>query len=290
VSARRVGAIVAVALACSLPAVARAATGSGSGRLGGGTPELGVGLLVSTAGDGAGHEIYGAGDEGAPRPVFTRAVPATSGDGVAGLSNLCKTPNGPTGPEYEIGNGWWFDIELFATADGHYLATIATVCQPLAAPFTEPVAPVLTQPPTIGEIWQSVGLPAPAIGVSPEAKGYTGLASWVWAGGSAQPVTIAVQLGGFTISGTAHIIGYGAFPGEGGWVRSRNQGGPGDPAFAHTYERTGTYRLGVATLWSAATVLTGPGLAAPLTIDLGTAVVTNARDYPVVSVRSRLTG
>jgi len=35
-------------------------------------------------------------------------------------------------------------------------------------------------------------------------------------------------------------------------------------------------------------VLTGPGLATPLVINLGTALVTNGRDYPVVEIRSRL--
>jgi hypothetical protein len=71
-------------------------------------------------------------------------------------------------------------------------------------------------------------------------------------------------------------------------VRGKHPGAAGDPAFAHTYETTGTYRLGVATLWTATAVMSGPGLTAPLTIDLGTAVVTNARDYPVVEIRSRL--
>ena len=279
-------AVVATTIVMATPAVAPAGT-TGGGTFGGNAPELGVGLLVSVPGTaGSGHQVYGAGDARAPRPVFTRAVPATSGG--LSLDNLCHTDTGPTGPAYALGNGWNFYIELFATIDGRYLATIDTVCEPLAAPFTEPAPPVIAQPPTMGEIWRAVGLPAPGIGVSPVAKGYTGLPSWVWTTGSPAPVALSANLHGYTITGTARIVGYGVFPGEGGWVRSRTAGGPGEPAFAHTYERTGTYRLGVATLWSAGAVMTGPGLAAPLTIALGTAVVTNARDYPVTSIRSRL--
>ena len=71
-------------------------------------------------------------------------------------------------------------------------------------------------------------------------------------------------------------------------MHSTGAGTPDAPAAEHTYETTGTFRLGVATRWSASAVMTGPGLATPLTIDLGTAIVTNGRDYPVVQVRSRL--
>jgi hypothetical protein len=261
---------------------------AGSGKLGGTPPSLGVGLLVSVPGlAGSGHESYAAADPNAPRPVFERAIPASAGIGVSGLSNLCQI--GPPDPAYPLGNGWLFSIELFATASGAYLATLGTVCEPFApgSAGAVPVPPALAQPPTIGEIWKSVGLPTPPVGVSPAVKGVTGLATWVWTNGSA-PVGVAVSLSGYRVTGTARVIGYGVFPGEGGWVRSRVAGGPSDPAFAHTYEATGTYRLGVATLWSADAVMTGPGLTTPLTIDLGTAVVTNGRDYPVIEIRSRL--
>ena len=83
--------------------------------------------------------------------------------------------------------------------------------------------------------------------MSPETNGITGLPTWVWTSGSA-PVGVSVTLLGYRVTGTARVVGYGVFPGEGGWVRSRVAGGPGDPAFAHTYETVGTYRLGVATL------------------------------------------
>ncbi|HEY5013652.1 MAG TPA: hypothetical protein VIK61_13245, partial [Acidimicrobiia bacterium] len=111
--------------------------------------------------------------------------------------------------------------------------------------------------------------------------------TWIWTGGAA-PVAVSVSLSGFRITGTARVVGYGEFPGEGGWFRSRAGGSVDHPAFTHTYETAGTYRLGVATLWSASAVLTGPGLAAPLAFELGTAVVTNGRDYAVVSVRTHL--
>ena len=147
----------------------------------------------------------------------------------------------------------------------------------------------MPQPPTIGEIWRSIALPVPSIGASPSARGITGLSTRVWTDGSG-PVAIAVSLGGFTITGTANVIGYGVFAGEDGWISSAEAGAADDPAAEHTYETTGTYRLGVATRWSASAVISGPGLVTPLTIDLGTAIVTNGRDYPVVQIRSRLVG
>jgi hypothetical protein len=189
---------------------------------------------------------------------------------------------------YPLGNGWVFAIELFNTATGAYISTVSTMCVQAVSPAGgAPPAPTLAQPPTIGEIWDAARLPTPPVGASPDARGITGLPTWVWTNGSA-PVAVGVTLDGYRVSGTARVVGYGVFSGEGGWVRSDSAGAPGDPAFAHTYETTGTFRLGVATLWTATAVMTGPGLAAPLTIDLGTAVVTNGRDYPVVEIRSRL--
>jgi hypothetical protein len=282
-----VAAVAMVIAILSTPTAANA--GGGEGALHGSPPQLGVGLRVSVPGaTGTGHDTYAADDPSAPRPVFERAIPSSSGGGAGALSNLCMTPDGPTGPEYLLGNGWNYYIELFATATGAYLSTLETVCVPLGpAGIVAPPPPAVSQPPTIGEIWKAVGLPVPAIGVSPAARGITGLPTWIWTGGAA-PVAVSVTLSGFRITGTARVVGYGEFPGEGGWVRSRAGGSVDHPAFTHTYETARTFRLGVATLWSASAVLTGPGLVAPLTIELGTAVVTNGRDYPVVSVNTRL--
>jgi hypothetical protein len=284
----RVVAFVLVAISATTGFTTPAgASSAGTGKFGGAPPVLGVGLLVSTPGAGGGHETFGAGDPHAPRPVFTRAIPAAGGTGAGGLAYLCQI--GPMDPTQPLGNGWIFSIELFATSNGADLGTIRTICEPFApgAPGLQPAPPALPQPPTIGEIWRAAGLPTPPIGVSPPANGITGLPTWVWTAGSAA-VAVAVNLGGYRVAGRARIVGYGVFPGEDGWVRSRVAGKAGDPAFAHTYETVGTYRLGVATLWSADAVMTGPGLANPLTIALGTAVVTNARDYPVTQIRSRL--
>jgi hypothetical protein len=283
---RRLATCALIALATTIGTTSSAGA-AGNGTLGSSPPEIGVGLSVSAPGaSGTGHETYGAGDPKAPRPVFTRAVPASSGVGASGF-NFCQI--GPLDPaHFPLGNGWWFDIELFNTETGAYIATVDRMCVLSAVGATgAPPAPTLPQPPTIGEIWDSVGLPTPPVGVSPAVRGITGLPTWVWTAGSA-PVVVGVTLDGYRITGTARVVGFGVFPGEGGWVQSDHAGAAGDPAFAHTYEATGTYRLGVATLWTATAVMTGPGLTTPLTIDLGTAVVTNARDYPVVEIRSRL--
>lgn len=276
--------VMALVASNAMTAPVRAA---GAGTLGGTPPVIGVGLIVSVPGAaGSGHQTYAATDPKAPRPVFERAIPASSGEGASGL-NFCQI--GPRDPRYPLGNGWVFSIELFETATGTYIATVGTMCvlSATGAAGGPPPPPTLAQPPTIGAIWDAAGLPTPPVGVSPAARGITGLPTWVWTRGAA-PVGVAVSLSGYRVTGTARVVGYGVYSGEGGWAHGNDAGAPGDPAFAHTYETTGTYRLGVATLWTATAVMTGPGLSAPLTIDLGTAVVTNGRDYPVTEIRSRL--
>jgi hypothetical protein len=263
--------------------------GVGGGDFGGTPPVLGVGLLVAAPGHrGALGTTYHSDDPAAPRPLYTRAIPATSG-GDPDLSNLCFTPEGPQGPEYGLGNGWWFEIHLFSAADGRDLGTTGAVCQPLTAPAADgpPAPPEIPQPPTIGEVWRAVGLGAPPLGTSPAVRGVTGLPTWVWTAPAA-PVGVAVTLDGYRVAGTARAEGYAVYTGDGDWVRVDGAGRPDDPALAHTYETRGVYRLGVATIWTATATMTGPGLAAPLTVDLGAALVTNARDYPVISVRSVL--
>ncbi|HEX4490070.1 MAG TPA: hypothetical protein VH914_02600 [Acidimicrobiia bacterium] len=266
----------------------RADAGHGGGDFGGTPPVLGVGLLVATPGAHGGlGATYRADDPGAPRPMYTRAIPATSEH--PDLSNLCFTPAGPTGPEYGLGNGWLFDIHLFSTADGRDLGTIGSICQPLTAPAVDgpPAPPDVPQPPTIGAVWRAIGLGAPPLGTSPAARGVTGLPTWIWTGAAA-PAGVAVGLDGYRVAGTARVAGYAVYTGEGRWARVASAGTPDAPALTHTYEHRGTYRLGVATIWTASATMTGPGLGAPITIDLGAALVTNARDYPVVSIRSVL--
>jgi hypothetical protein len=293
VSARRCAIGVVIATLAVIPTATVAHAETGHGEFGGSPPALGVGLRVTVAGtDGTGSTTYSDDDPELPRLLFTRAVPALpAGEGVSGLGNLCQVPGTPHDPAFPLGNGWNFEIQLFRSSDGAYLATIGGFCQPLDpdAPNEPPVPPPVTQPPTIGEIWRSIALPVPSIGASPSVRGITGLSTRVWTDGSG-PVAIAVSLGGFTITGTANVTGYGVFAGEDGWISSAEAGAADDPAAEHTYETIGTYRLGVATRWSASAVISGPGLVTPLTIDLGTAIVTNGRDYPVVQIRSRLVG
>jgi hypothetical protein len=48
------------------------------------------------------------------------------------------------------------------------------------------------------------------------------------------------------------------------------------------------YELQTASVWEGDVTMTGPGIAAPLPVQIGRAVVTTARDYRVVEVRSVL--
>jgi hypothetical protein len=137
-------------------------------------------------------------------------------------------------------------------------------------------------------VWNAVALAAPPIGVSPADEGVVGLGTWLWTGGPAQ-VQVAVSLNGYTVSGTAHVVEY-RFDGGDGDVASAPSAGTRDvPAATHIYDRKGTYALSVSSLWDADVTMAGPGLAAPVPVAIGRAVLTATRDYPVVEVRSVLT-
>jgi hypothetical protein len=266
-----------------------AAGGNGHGGVGDqtGGPHVRVGLEVFAPGHGgaAGGPSYGPHDRNAPRPVRYEAIPSHSPP--PGLDNLCNATQGPVTPD-AVPWGWWYTVVAIDTNTGQVISR-QTVCVPLTPADTNgpPPPPALPAPPTIAEIWNAVGIPAPTIGVNPENEGVVGLDTWLWSGG-ATTVGIAVTLDGYTVTGIARRTGFRFDPGDGAPVTT-DEAGTGDrPAATHVYDRKGTYPLAVSSLWEADVTMTGPGLLAPLPIAIGTAVVSSTRDYPVVEVRSVL--
>ena len=161
---------------------------------------------------------------------------------------------------------------------------------PLTDPgsLTPPPPPVLPQPPTIGEIWNAAAIPGPQIGISPTTEGVTGLETWMWAANAQTSVAVSVTLDGFTVTGTAQLVGYEFDFGDGASTSTTTGGSEAQPAVRHTYETKGEYALGVASLWRGEFVMTGPGITTPLPVDLRTAQLTTTRDYTVVEIRSVL--
>jgi hypothetical protein len=151
-----------------------------------------------------------------------------------------------------------------------------------------PPPPALPQPPTIGEIWNAAAIPAPQVGINPTTQGVTGLETWMWAANAQTTVGVAVTLDGFTVTGTARLVGYEFDFGEGAPVTSTTGGTESEPAVRHTYETKGDYSIRVAALWRGEFVMAGPGITTPLPVDLRTAQLTSTRDYDVVEIRSVL--
>lgn len=263
-------------LACTWCAPAAHADVAGGGAVGPGG--LQVHLYVATAG---GPPVP-AGSASAWRPYSVVAQP--SSDRTSPLAGLCSVPGGPPGI---AGWGW---IWIVTTIDNSTGAIVSqdTTCVALQGQAAPGPGPSPGPPPTIGEVWRAVALPAPTLWLSPVREGVTGLATWVWA---TSPTTLAIDvtIDGYRVVGQAQLTGYAFTTGDGTTTDSRGVGTASAPALQHVYDRVGTYPLSVTTTWSATVTMSGPGFAARPT-PIGTALVEATHDYPVVQVRSVLIG
>ncbi|HEY3832857.1 MAG TPA: hypothetical protein VGO03_11225 [Acidimicrobiia bacterium] len=238
---------------------------------------LTVGLTVSL--DGA--PGVPAGSSHTPSPYRVVATPAR--DPTSPLAGLCKPDDGTMW-------GWTWRVQVIDTVTNAVVSDEPEcIAFSLAAGPPGP-GPVGTTPPTIGEIWRTAHIPDPPLELSPPDDGVTGLATWMW---SSSPDTIAIDatLDGWTVRGVARRAAFvfDAGDGDGGAVQRGSGGSEGAPALTHMYERKGTYRVAVGTMWTATVAMTGPGLEARAT-SIGTAWLTVSGDYPVIEVRSNLTG
>jgi hypothetical protein len=222
------------------------------------------------------------------RPFVWEAVPHST-VGTAGFEHLCNAsgafePNGGAVPW-----GWWYTIYTRDRSTGALIGEPELRCVPLTDPAGgPPPPPALPQPPTVGEIWDAAAIPAPQVGVNPAARGVTGLQTWIWAAEPRTEVAVSVTLDGYTVTGTARLVGYEFAFGDGPAVRTTTGGSEAQPAVRHVYETKGTYEISVATRWQGEFVMIGPGLSAPLPVDLSTAQLTDVIEYPVAEVRSVL--
>ena len=101
---------------------------------------------------------------------------------------------------------------------------------------------------------------------------------------------VAATIGAFRITGTARLVGYRFATDDGFLGETVAPGDDAHPAAMHRFVRKGAHTLSVSTVWQATVTMIGPGGAAPVPIDLDTAVLTATVDYPVVEVRTRLVG
>ena len=237
-----------------------------------------VGLTVTDPGSGA---LYTS-DSGSPSPVRYVAIPASRGEGLS-LEFLCNAGNADLAPD-EIPWGWRYTIIATETATGREISR-EWVCVPIVDPAnpTIPPEPATPTPPSIFEIWNSVGIPAPEMHVNPRAEGVTGLATWIWTGGPTT-ATVDATIREWTVTGTANLVAWNIDPGD--WTGTHDTAVAGDPdhhALDHTYEIKGTYPLSITAVWTAEVTLTGPALP-PTSVPIGTAQLTSTRQYRVVEV------
>ncbi len=273
---KRVGRHSAIAFATQLilvvSATAAYAAVDGSGTIG--AHQLRVDLQVRMPGGG----LTDARDAGAPSPFRIDAVAAK--DHTGPLLGECPVPGVP-GPDL---TGWWWHVKTIDNATGVVISTVH-ICLPM--PSASSPEPLIPAPPTIGEIWAAAGLPGPSLGLSPLGEGVTGLDTWIW-GASPNTIQIAATIDGYTITGSAHVARYTFDTGDGTTYDSVGSGNADNPALLHMYERTGTYPLSIAAVWTATVAISGPGFAARPT-PIGEALETGTYDYPVVQVRSVIT-
>lgn len=269
---RAVGA-TALAVALLTGAATRADAGAaGSGTVG--TGGLTVGLKVQLPG----QPPVDATSPSAPSPFRTTMTPASNvGNPLAGLCN----PGG--GALW----GWIWTVTTIDIASGLVIAS-GPVCVALPDPTAQPgPPPAAPSPPTIGEIWAHTPLPTPTLGLSPITAGVTGLPTWVW-GSSPTTIAINASINGYTITGTATLVGWRFDTGDGAVVDTGSGGDADDPAVQHVYERVGTYPLSITTTWSAVVDISGPGFSNHPT-PIGQALLRATHDYPVVQVRAVIT-
>jgi len=284
-------ALLVVLTVVGLAPAAHATQGTGA-LLDGEGAELIVGIADAqhpTRGDAPSGTV--GGDAAAYRPFVYEAVPNSSSG--FSLEHLCNAANAPFDPNGgTVPWGWRYTVYKRDRATGALVGEPEEICVPLTDPTATkpPPAPELPQPPTLGEIWNAAALPRPEIAMSPDARGITGLETRMWAANPERDVAVSVNLRGFTVTGTAHLVGYSFDFGEGSPVDAPAGGSVDAPAARHTYETKGSYQIRVAALWRGEFEMTGPAITDPVPVDLRTAQLTSTRDYPVAEIRSVLTG
>ena len=197
------------------------------------------------------------------------------------------------------GPGEWGDVgdlvaaTLVDTRDGSIVRQGDWICRP--DPAVAPAAPQPSLPPPVPEPEEVVAfapIPKVAFEVSPGVKGLTGLETLMWAQPGVQTtVTVTTpEIRGYSVTTTANLVSYAWEMGDGQIFTSSGPGTPENPAVRHRYERKGDYTITLSVVWEGSYVFTGPGIANPVTVDLGAVTNTSSVSYPVIEVRSVLDG
>ena len=168
-------------------------------------------------------------------------------------------------------------VERWIDADGNEVGG-STGC------YAEPPPPP-PPPPSPAEVWASVDLPKAAIEIRPSIPA-TGMDTKFWAVGATAPISVSVELRGWTATTTARPVKYFWTPGDGRTFSSASPRSGADPLI-HMYETKGDYNVELTVLWTGEFDLSGYGVSTS-GIDLGSVSTTVTRPVHVREIRSVL--
>ncbi len=265
-----------LALAILTPRSAWAFDHKGTGNLGG-NGNLTVGTQVQIPGSDAPVDVNGGGHT--QPPIFWTTID-TNGDDPGDISRLCNAD--PSAPQPVYGVNF---LQVAYDSNGKLLDT-RVICLPIVDghPPAPPPPPVL---PTLEEVWRSAQLPTPLIGIDPAKRGITGLDTRIWTE-TGNTVTITASLDGYSVSGTATVVGYLVQVDDGATTKTDTAGGPDNPIAHHLFETKGDHKVSIGVIWHGVATFDGPDLVHPLTVGIGDATITATLTYPVSEVRSVL--
>ena len=166
------------------------------------------------------------------------------------------------------------------TPAGWVTISQACVYPGLAAPAPPP------PPPTPAEVWARVPLNKATLGVSPRGEGVTGFPTWFWYEGGTEGVSLNLGLRGYSLTVQAKPYRFTWTTGDGASGGSSHPGSPDKPAFTHTYQTRGDYRLTMTVSWAGTYSFSGYGISQ--TGSLGSVTVEASRAYHVYEVRGVL--
>jgi hypothetical protein len=196
---------------------------------------------------------------------------------IGSLDGLCAAPGGtPTAPRF----GYLYHLvgtdASGKVVDDRYECIAFADTDATGRPPLPPVPAV----PTLGEAWNSAGLPAPAVTLDPATRGITGLATHISTDGP-ETVAIAATIRGYTITGTATLDHY-EISVDGQTPTDARRGD-------FTFDTKGDHAIAISAIWHGASRITGPDLPSGTPpVDIGNAAITATRTYPVAEVRSVL--
>lgn len=145
--------------------------------------------------------------------------------------------------------------------------------------------------PTAAQIWGAALTFDPAVNLDPYVRGLTGLETFMWYEGLTAD-SVVLTLNGYSVSADVSAIEFRWDMGaedRGGAQEHRTSvpGSADDPAASHTYALPGPVVVIHDIVWTGSSVVTGPGIpAGGISIDLGQAILSTARDYDVIEVRT----